>query len=43
MRLYDLACIAGLGGSKHSMWREISKGRNLAEYAEVKAEYRNWP
>ncbi len=42
MRLYELAYIAELGGSKQSMGREIGRGRNLAEYVEIKAEYRSW-
>ncbi len=42
MRLFELAYVAGLGGSKQSMARETSKGCNLAEFAEVKAEYRSW-
>ncbi|MDE2833502.1 MAG: hypothetical protein OXM02_03170 [Bacteroidota bacterium] len=42
MRLFELAYVAGLGGSKQSMAREISKGCKLAEFVEVKAEYRSW-
>ena len=43
MKVYELDYIAGLAGSKHSMGTEISKGRNLAQFVEVKPEYRSWP
>ena len=43
MKTYELDYIAGLAGSKHKMGAEISRGRNLARFVEVKPEYRDWP
>lgn len=39
---YELDYIAGLGGSACTMGREINKGRALALFVVVKAEYREW-
>ena len=46
LKLYELEYIAVHGGSTASMAKEISKGRNLAAYVEVKPafrHYRIWP
>lgn len=39
----ELDYIAALGGSVRSMGREIVRGRNLAQFVEVKGQYRSWP
>lgn len=43
MKIYELERIAASAGSRASMGREISKGRRLAQYVDVKAEYAEWP
>ena len=46
MKIYELEYIAVLGGSTASMAKEISKGRNLAPYVQVRPafrQYRIWP
>lgn len=46
MKIYELEYIAVLGGSTARMAKEISRGRNLAPYVQVKPafrQYRTWP
>jgi len=43
MKLYELEQIAASAGGRVSMGREISKGRSLAQYVDVKPEYAEWP
>lgn len=43
MKGYELEQIAASAGSRASMGREISKGRSLAKYVDVKPAYAAWP
>jgi len=43
MKGSELEQIAASAGGRASMGREISKGRSLAKYVDVKAEYAEWP
>ena len=43
MKGSELEQIAASAGGRASMGREISKGRSLAQYVDVRPEYAEWP